>query len=98
VAGTAARDGTADPTKLGLDIRAYRRPPDDIEIGCAGTLLNLIEQNAVGEVRWVVLSGVGERSSEARRSAEPLLDMVPRSQVVVRDFPDGFLPLRGPAN
>ena len=69
--------------------------PDDIEIGCAGTILKLIEQAAISEVRWVVLSGNGERADEARRSAEALLDGVPRSEVVVRDFPDGFFPYEG---
>jgi LmbE family N-acetylglucosaminyl deacetylase len=69
--------------------------PDDIEIGCAGTVLKLIEQAAISEVRWVVLSGDGERANEARRSAEALLHDVPRSEVVVRDFPDGFFPYEG---
>jgi LmbE family N-acetylglucosaminyl deacetylase len=69
--------------------------PDDIEIGCAGTVLKLIEQAAISEVRWVVLSGDGERAKEARRSAEALLHDVPRSEVVVRDFPDGFFPYEG---
>jgi LmbE family N-acetylglucosaminyl deacetylase len=69
--------------------------PDDIEIGCAGTVLKLIEQAAIAEVRWVVLSGDGERAAEARRSAEALLDDVPRSEVVLRDFPDGFFPYEG---
>jgi LmbE family N-acetylglucosaminyl deacetylase len=69
--------------------------PDDIEIGCAGTILKLIGQGAVSEVCWVVLSGDGERAEEARRSADALLDGVPRSEVVVRDFPDGFFPYAG---
>jgi LmbE family N-acetylglucosaminyl deacetylase len=69
--------------------------PDDIEIGCAGTVLKLIEGEAIAEVRWVVLSGNGERAEEARRSAEALLDGVPTSEVVVRDFPDGFFPYEG---
>jgi LmbE family N-acetylglucosaminyl deacetylase len=69
--------------------------PDDLEIGCAGTILKLIEQGAVSEVRWVVLSGDGERAHEARRSAGSLLDGVPRSEVDVRDFPDGFFPYEG---
>jgi LmbE family N-acetylglucosaminyl deacetylase len=69
--------------------------PDDIEIGCAGTVLKLIEQGAISEFRWVVLSGKGERAAEARRSAEELLDGVPTSEVVVRDFPDGFFPYEG---
>jgi LmbE family N-acetylglucosaminyl deacetylase len=69
--------------------------PDDIEIGCAGTILKLIEEGAVSEVCWVVLSGDGERAEEARRSAEALLGEAPRSEVVVCDFPDGFFPYEG---
>jgi LmbE family N-acetylglucosaminyl deacetylase len=69
--------------------------PDDIEIGCAGTILKLIEQDAVAEVRWVVLSGERERAEEARRSAEALLEGVPRTEVIVCDFPDGFFPYQG---
>ena len=43
--------------------------PDDIEIGCAGTILKLIEEGALSEIRWVVLSGEGERArgGEAKR-------------------------------
>jgi LmbE family N-acetylglucosaminyl deacetylase len=81
----------ASPARV-LAIGAH---PDDIEIGCAGTILKLIEQGAVSEVCWVVLSGDGERAEEAHRSAEALLDGVPRSEVVVRDFPDGFFPYEG---
>jgi LmbE family N-acetylglucosaminyl deacetylase len=69
--------------------------PDDIEIGCAGTMLKLIEREGISEVRWVVLSGMGERAEEARRSAEELLEGVPSSDVVVCDFPDGFFPYEG---
>jgi LmbE family N-acetylglucosaminyl deacetylase len=68
---------------------------DDIEIGCGGTLLKLIEREAVADVRWVVLSADGGRAEEARRSAEALLDGVPRCDVVVCDFPDGFFPYEG---
>ena len=69
--------------------------PDDIEIGCTGTLLKLMEQETVSEVRWVVLSGKGERAAEARRSAEVLLERVPNSDVMLCDFPDGFFPYEG---
>ena len=81
----------ASPARV-LAIGAH---PDDIEIGCAGTILKLIEQGAVSEIHWVVLSGDGERADEARSSAEALLDGVPRSEIVVRDFPDGFFPYEG---
>ncbi len=81
----------SSPVRL-LAIGAH---PDDIEIGCAGTILKLIEESAVSEVRWVVLSGEAERTQEARRSAEALLEGVPASDVVVCDFPDGFFPYEG---
>jgi LmbE family N-acetylglucosaminyl deacetylase len=83
------------PEASAARVLAIGAHPDDIEIGCAGTLLKLIEQGAVSEVCWVVLSGDGERAEEARRSADALLDGVPRSEVVVRDFPDGFFPYAG---
>jgi LmbE family N-acetylglucosaminyl deacetylase len=89
------------PLRLGQSETEPRRVlaigahPDDIEIGCTGTILKLIEQDAVAEVRWVVLSGEGERAREARRSAEALLEDVPQTEVVVRAFPDGFFPYEG---
>jgi LmbE family N-acetylglucosaminyl deacetylase len=69
--------------------------PDDIEIGCAGTILKLIEQDAISDICWVVLSGSGERAEEARASAEALLEGVPSAEVLVCDFPDGFFPYEG---
>jgi LmbE family N-acetylglucosaminyl deacetylase len=83
------------PGAPGARVLAIGAHPDDIEIGCAGTLLKLIEQGGVSDVHWVVLSGEGVRAEEARRSAEALLEGVPRSEVVVGDFPDGFFPYEG---
>ncbi len=71
--------------------------PDDIEIGCGGTLLKLIEADVLLEVRWVVLSGDEVRAEEARRSAEALLRDVPLSTVIVGEFTDGFFPYEGQA-
>jgi len=83
------------PSEAAARVLAIGAHPDDIEIGCAGTILKLIEQDAVAEVRWVVLSGERERAEEARCSAEALLEGVPRSEVIVCDFPDGFFPYEG---
>jgi len=83
------------PEASAARVLAIGAHPDDIEIGCAGTLLKLIGQGAVSEVHWVVLSGDGVRAGEARRSAEALLEEVPQSEVVVGDFPDGFFPYEG---
>ena len=69
--------------------------PDDIEIGCCGTILKLLEQGALSAICWVVLSGEGERAQEARASAEAVLSGVPEKQLIVREFRDGFFPYDG---
>jgi LmbE family N-acetylglucosaminyl deacetylase len=68
---------------------------DDIEIGCGGTILTLIDSLPSVEVCWVVLSARGERADEARRSAEAFLDGAARAEVIVHDYRDGFLPYSG---
>ena len=83
------------PEASAARVLAIGAHPDDIEIGCAGTILKLIEQEAVSEIHWVVLSGEDERAGEARQSAEALLEGVPRSEVVICDFRDGFFPYEG---
>jgi LmbE family N-acetylglucosaminyl deacetylase len=70
---------------------------DDLEIGCGGTLLALKASGRPLDVRWIVFSTHGERRDEARASAEELLDGVERSEVVLHDFRDGFLPYSGGA-
>jgi LmbE family N-acetylglucosaminyl deacetylase len=84
-----------EPETSPARVLAIGAHPDDIEIGCAGTILKLIEQGTVSEVHWVVLSGDAERADEARASAEALLDGVPQTEVAVCDFPDGFFPYEG---
>jgi LmbE family N-acetylglucosaminyl deacetylase len=68
---------------------------DDIEIGCGGTLLNLLAEHRSLEVYWVVLGAGGERSVEAQRSAESLLRDAASKKIVVREFRDGFFPYIG---
>lgn len=64
---------------------------DDIEIGCAGTLLTWRERYPDLQVCWVVLNAIGERESEARRSARALLGKSLHS-LHLASFPDGLLP------
>ncbi len=68
---------------------------DDIEIGCGGTILRLIEQGAVDDVCWVVLTGETKRADEAAQSAEALLGDVPGKRVILKDFRDGYFPYDG---
>jgi LmbE family N-acetylglucosaminyl deacetylase len=65
---------------------------DDLEIGCGGTLLELAERYPKAHVRWAVMTGAGERATEARRSANAILRAYRSSEVSVAAFRDGFLP------
>jgi LmbE family N-acetylglucosaminyl deacetylase len=84
----AGRDG-------GLRVLAIGAHSDDIEIGCGGTVLRLVEDGLAASVGWVVLSAAGERAEEARASAASFLKHAPEHEVVVRGFRDGFLPYEG---
>ena len=68
---------------------------DDIEIGCGGTILKLLEQNKNVNVCWVVLSGSDARAEEARRSAESFLAGAAESRIIIKSFRDSFFPYEG---
>jgi LmbE family N-acetylglucosaminyl deacetylase len=65
---------------------------DDIEIGCAGTMLQLLADHRDLEFHWVVFSATGARAREARSSAPLLLARARRFRMVVKNFRDGFFP------
>lgn len=68
---------------------------DDIEIGCGGSILRLIEQNPRLEFRWVVFSSTPERKREALKAARAFLGAGVRSRVEIRTFRDSFFPYQG---
>lgn len=68
---------------------------DDIEIGCGGTVLKLIETYGHLNIYWVVFSSNEVRKQEALDSAEAFLKNVTHKTVIVKDFRDGFLPFYG---
>ena len=70
---------------------------DDIEIGVGATLLSMIARGLRLDVQWCVLSGVGERESEARASAAEFLSKAASARVEVMSFRDGFFPEQGEA-
>jgi LmbE family N-acetylglucosaminyl deacetylase len=63
--------------------------PDDIEIGCGGTLLTLAESRDV-QATFIVATGSGERYDEAVKAATRF--MGPATDARVLGFRDGFLP------
>ncbi len=65
---------------------------DDIEIGCGGTLLELMARYPDVQIRWVVFGANGQRIEEASNSAESFLAKVADKKVIVGGFRDGFFP------
>jgi LmbE family N-acetylglucosaminyl deacetylase len=68
---------------------------DDIEIGCGGTLLRLLDQNPRLEFNWMVFSSTPQRKREARKSAQLFLEKTAISRVVIKSFRDGYFPFQG---
>jgi LmbE family N-acetylglucosaminyl deacetylase len=69
---------------------------DDIEMGCGGTVLRMIEQSKSIEFYWLVLSSNPTRAKEAQRSANAFLSGAGHKTVVVKSFRDGFFPYLDP--
>ena len=68
---------------------------DDIELGCGGTILSLLEQGQELEVCWVVFAASPARRLEAERSAEMFLRGAVKKEIVVKDFKESFFPYIG---
>jgi LmbE family N-acetylglucosaminyl deacetylase len=68
---------------------------DDIEIGCGGTLLRLLNENSRLEFYWMVFSSTPQRKREAKESARLFLKKAAASRVVIKSFRDGYFPFLG---
>lgn len=78
-----------------LSILCLGAHSDDIEIGAGATLLQWIAKGAKLDIMWCVLSGAGDRESEARGSANSFLQGAETADVQVMPFRDGFFPTQG---
>ena len=91
------------PVTLGMEGAPPRRVlavgahPDDIEIGCGGTLLRLLAGPVPLQVYWLVLSGEGERAAETEAGAAAFLGERTDREVGAHGFRDGFFPWSGAA-
>jgi LmbE family N-acetylglucosaminyl deacetylase len=67
---------------------------DDIEIGCGGTILRIINDYPDVNFHWVVFSADGVRKAEAQCAAKLFAgDRIER--LLLKQFPDGFMPFIG---
>lgn len=70
---------------------------DDIEIGCGGTVIELLNRYPDATVHWVVLSSEGERKQEARSAANAMLRGVRDRTVTIKEFRGAYFPSEAPA-
>lgn len=77
-----------------LDVLCLGSHSDDIEIGCGGAILQLVDQYPGSRFHWVVFSAVGVREAEARRAAE-LFGGPGLKGPLLKTFQDGFMPYAG---
>ena len=70
---------------------------DDIEIGCGGTLLALLDARPELKITWVVFGAQGARADEARRSAERILGRDAADRIRIKGFRDSYFPYLGAA-
>jgi LmbE family N-acetylglucosaminyl deacetylase len=65
---------------------------DDIELGCGGTVLTLLERGHELDVCWVVLAASPQRRLEAENGAALFLRGAAEKRVIVKDFKESFFP------
>lgn len=81
--------------KDGLKILCLGAHSDDIEIGCGGTLLKLIEDKPNSQFHWIVFSGNENRKEEAQQSALVLLKDTKSKQIDIHSFRESYFPFIG---
>jgi LmbE family N-acetylglucosaminyl deacetylase len=68
---------------------------DDIELGCGGTVLRLVEDGQDLDVYWVVFAASPERRTEAESSANAFLGKVRKKEIIIKNFKESFFPYIG---
>lgn len=66
--------------------------PDDIEIGCGGSVLRLLDEHPKSTVWWVVLSATDRRAAEAEAGARLFASGAADLRIAVHRFRDGHFP------
>lgn len=68
--------------------------PDDIEIGCGGSILRISEEFDT-ETYWIVLSGDENRKREAKQSADKFLEKSKILEIKTPTFKESYFPYIG---
>ena len=68
---------------------------DDIEIGCGGTILKLIDYYNDMDIKWIIFSAANERKLEANSSANLFLKGTINKDIIIKDFRESYFPYNG---
>lgn len=68
---------------------------DDIEIGCGGAILTLLDRYPRVVFHWLVFAASGTRGEEAERSAQSFVPRERLKTLSLHTFRDGFMPFAG---
>ena len=70
---------------------------DDLEIGCGGTIMQMVERWPDSRFVWITLSSDAERGAETRAAAARLLSRARHTTIRVEQFRGSFFPYDGTA-
>lgn len=80
-----------------LNVLALGAHCDDIEIGCGGTIMSLLDSVVDVNITWVVFSSTEQRKVEATLGANLFTNNGEALNLKILDFKDGYLPYHGEA-
>jgi LmbE family N-acetylglucosaminyl deacetylase len=69
--------------------------PDDLEIGCGGTILRIIDEVPEATFSWIVFSGTESRRKEGLKSADMFLNKTDNKRIIFEEFRDSYFPFMG---
>ena len=78
-----------------LSILCIGAHSDDIEIGCGGSILRILDEYPAVDIYWVVFSANQKRKQEAIESAHAFLKKARSKKIIIKDFRDSFFPYIG---
>lgn len=78
-----------------LQILCLGAHSDDIEIGCGGTILRLVQEYPNSVFHWVVFSAIGVREAEAKHAASQFVPDGRLKGPLLKSFSDAFMPFMG---
>jgi LmbE family N-acetylglucosaminyl deacetylase len=86
-----------DTDQRALNILLVGAHCDDIEIGCGGTVIQLVQRYSTARFIWITLSSDPQRAAETRTAAARLLEGARDAVVRVEEFRGSYFPYCGAA-